>query len=109
MRATLHLALLAMLAIPAVALAHGTGVHARGTIKEVMPDRVVLTGKGPDQAFAVDASTRILRGDGSVRIEDVRVGERAVVHARRDGERLRATEIRLAPAGKAKNAERRKG
>lgn len=105
MRTPLHLVLAATLGFPAFALGHGTGIHARGTVKEVGPDHVVLAGKGTDQAFAVDADTRIVRGEGPVRIEDVRVGERAVVHARREGERLRATEIRLAPLGSPSHKE----
>jgi len=107
MRTTLCIALATTLAIPAVALGHGSGVHTRGTIKEVTPDHVILTAKGADQAFALGADTSIVRGEGPVRIEDVRVGERAVVHARREGGKLRATEIRLAPAGTTSKKEKK--
>lgn len=97
MKTMLSLAVAASLAAPVVALGHGSGVHARGTIKEITPDHVVLTGNGADQVIAMGKDTAIVRGDRSVRIQDVRVGERAVVHARREGKALSATEIRLAP------------
>lgn len=85
---------------PALSAGHEGGLDARGTIKAIGADEVVLsTARGTDQAYALGPDTRFRRGTAPARREDVRAGERAVVHARRDGEKLHATEIRLAPEG----------
>lgn len=99
MKAMMIAALVAALLVPAHAGAHEAGLHARGTIKEITPHRVVVVTKdGKDQTYALGAETKFLRGEIPARREDVRAGERAVVHARRDGEALLAIEVRLAPA-----------
>jgi len=100
MRSTMAMAVLGTLLAPALAGGHEAGLHARGTIKEIAPDHVVLTmTEGKDQTYALGPDTKFVRGEAPARREEVRAGERAVIHARRDGERLQATEIRLAPAG----------
>lgn len=91
---------LALLLLPAASAAHAGGHDARGTVKEITPDRIVVTtGEGKDETFALDEDTRFERGYVPTRREDVRVGERAVVHGRRDGKVVRATKVRLAPNG----------
>ena len=98
MRLVRSLALAAILAAPP-ALGHEGGVDARGTIREIGPEKVVLrTAQGQDRTFTLAPDTRFRRGTASVRREEVRAGERAVVHGRRVGEKLQATEVRLAPA-----------
>ncbi len=81
------------------AQAHEGGTHARGTVKEITADRLVLaTPEGTSVAFAVQPDTRILRGDHAIRASDVRAGERAVVHAMTRQGRLEATEVMVAAA-----------
>lgn len=100
MRSMAAMAVLGALLAPALAGGHGAGFHARGTIKEIAADRVVLTATdGKDQAYAVGPDTKFVRGEALARREGVRAGERAVIHARRAGGELRALEIHLAPAG----------
>ncbi len=84
------------------ALAHEDGVHARGVVKEASKERIVLTTtEGKVFAASMGPATRVQRGGKAVGAEDIRSGERAVVHAKRDGERLEATEVKLGgPAGK---------
>lgn len=94
-----------MLLLPAAALAHGGGHDARGTVKEVASDRIVLSVAGEDEAFTIGEETRFERGAAIVGVEDVRVGERAVVHARREGQALRATVVKLAPTHAAGGGE----
>jgi hypothetical protein len=108
MRIVPLVAVVVSLAVPALALGHGTGIHARGTVKEIAADRVVVAAKGADQAFAIGPETSVVRGTQKVRIEDVRAGERVVVHAQRDGEKLRATELRLAPAASAARGQKKR-
>ncbi len=79
------------------ALAHEGGVHARGVVKEASRERIVLTTTGGELfTAAMGPATRILRGGQVVGAEEIHVGARAVVHARQVGERLEATEVKLA-------------
>jgi hypothetical protein len=96
------------LALPGVAAAHGNAVHARGTVKEIAPDHVVVAASGGDRSIALGPGTRILRGTRTVPVEDVHPGERVVVHAEREGDGLRATELRLAPAAGASGGQKKR-
>lgn len=88
-------------AVAGPALAHESGKHARGTVKEISATRlVVTTADGHDAAFAVNAETRFRRGDSPAGREDVRVGERAVVHGTQAGDGVAATDVRLSPVKK---------
>lgn len=78
------------------ALAHEGGLHARGVVKEASKERIVLTTtEGKLFTAAMGPGTRILRSGQVVGVGEIHVGERAVVHAKRDGERLEATEVKL--------------
>ncbi len=83
------------------AQAHEGGTHARGTVKEITADRLVLTTtEGASVTVAMAPGTRILRGREAIRASEVHPGERAVVHAAtRDG-RLEATEVMVAAPSK---------
>ena len=84
------------------ALAHEGGLHARGVVREVTKERIVLTTiEGKSFTASMGPATRIQRGGKAVGVGEIHAGERAVVHARRDGDRLEATEVKLGgPAGK---------
>jgi hypothetical protein len=96
--AILSLALAGSL-LGAVAQAHEGGAHARGTVKEISAERIVLTtAQGAEVAIPMAPSTRILRGKKSIQAAEVRLGERAVVHAAsRDG-KLEAEVVMLGVA-----------
>jgi hypothetical protein len=90
------LALLAWLA-GGRALAHEGGAHAKGTVKEISADRLVLaTTAGTEVSVALVSGTQIVRGRHAIAVTDVHPGERAVVHASKRGDRLEATEVMLA-------------
>ncbi len=83
--------------VGATALAHEGGTHAKGTVKEITPDRIVLaTTGGTELSVALVSGTQIVRGHHAIAVKDVHPGERAVVHAARRGERLEATEVMVA-------------
>ncbi len=87
----------------APASAHEAGDHARGVVESVAPDRIVLkSSDGHAMAFTVTPETRFVRGEKPVQREDVRVGERAVVRAKRAGEATQATLIKLGAASASK-------
>ncbi len=83
------------------AQAHEGGTHSRGTVKEITAERIVLaTPEGKTVTIAMEPETRIVRGDHAIRPSEVRLGERAVVHASPRGGKLEATEVMVAAASK---------
>jgi len=92
------LALVAVL-IAAPAGAHEKGDRAMGVVESLTAERIVIkAGDGHSVAFTVGPDTQFLLGDRPVRPEDVRLGQRAVVHGRRKGEALQAVRVKLGPA-----------
>lgn len=84
------------------AFAHEEGTHARGTVKEVSATRLVITDQaGKDLAFGVTPSTTFLRDKAAIRPADLRVGDRAVVHAEMMGTTMTATVVKVAGSSNA--------
>lgn len=97
----LFAAFAALAARPAVA--HEQGDRAMGVVLSVTTDRIVIkTADGHPVTFTVTPETIFLRGESHARPEDVRPGERAVVHGKRVGETLQAVRVKLGPAPVAK-------
>ncbi len=93
--------LAALAAVPASA--HEKGGRAIGVVAAVAPERIVVkTSDGHEVSFGVTPETRFLRGGKPARAEDVKVGERAVVHGKRAGEGLQALEVKVGPAAGAR-------
>jgi hypothetical protein len=81
------------------ARAHEKGDRQRGVVESVAPERIVVrTSDGHTVTFAVTPETRFLRGEERVGVEDVQVGQRAVVEGRRAGETLEAVQVKLGAA-----------
>jgi intein/homing endonuclease len=81
------------------ARAHEKGDRQRGVVESVAPERIVVkTSDGHEVAFKVTPETRFLRGEERVGVEDVRVGQRAVVQGKRAGETLEAVQVKLGAA-----------
>jgi hypothetical protein len=79
------------------ALAHEGGVDARGVVVSADADRISLrTGDGKEQSFGITAQTRVVVEGGTGKLADLKPGMRAVVHARKSGERLEAVSVRAA-------------
>lgn len=86
------------LAITAPAYAHEGGHHVKGVIKEVTPEKIVLTeATGKDVAFVVTRATEFFREGKPVKREDAKPGERAVVHGAA-GDGASAAEVMLGAA-----------
>lgn len=83
--------------LAASAHAHEGGLHSRGIVKEITPDRLVLASTtGAEVGVALVPRTRVLRGKRTIPAAEIEQGERAVVHAARTDAGLEATEVRLA-------------
>lgn len=86
----------ALAAVPAAA--HEKGGRAMGVVESVTAEQIVVkAADGHPVAFAVTKETRFSRGEQPARADDVRVGDRVVVHGKRAGERLEAVRVKLGP------------
>jgi len=91
------MALAAILAAPAVLIAHEGHHHeAMGTVKMLHENHLMLTiSEGKDQTFVLSGETKYLRGETAVTREDITAGERAVVMYETEDGADRALEVRL--------------
>jgi hypothetical protein len=97
------LALVAALAAAPAAAHDPKGDRALGVVDSVTPERIVVkAADGHTLEFAVTPKTRFVRGKKPARLDGVRVGERAVVHGKKAGERVEAVEVKLGAASAAK-------
>jgi hypothetical protein len=95
-------ALAAALATAPAAAHDPKGDRALGVVESVTPERIVVKANdGHALEFAVTPKTRFVRGTKPARADDVRVGERAVVHGKKAGERVEAVEVKLGAASAA--------
>jgi hypothetical protein len=91
----------ALAAAPAVA--HESADRAMGVVESATAERIVIkAGDGHAIAFKVTPETRFFRGDKPARAEDVRVGQRAVVHGKRAGDAVEAVRVKLGPPSAGK-------
>ena len=90
-------ALIALLGVASVALAHDEhGTELKGTVKSLTADKLVMTATDGDVVeFMVAEGTKFLRGTTVVKREDVVIGERAIVEYHEMGEMKHALEVKL--------------
>jgi hypothetical protein len=75
-------ALAAGLWLVSLVFAHGDMRHVLGTVREVGADRVVVeTRDGRTESILTNADTRYFRGDVAAKPDELRAGDRIVVHA----------------------------
>jgi len=77
------------------ALAHGGGPHLKGTVSAVSAEQITVEADGGKPASAkITPETRFVRGKAEGKREDLKHGDRVVVHTRKRGDALEALEIR---------------
>src|SRR6266498_5398564 len=87
----------------APATAHEKGGRVMAVVESVTTERLVVKASdGHPVEFAVTKETRFSRGERPARADDVRVGDRVVVHGKRAGERLEAVSVKLGAPAAAK-------
>jgi hypothetical protein len=85
------------LLVGARAVAHEGGTDARGVVKAITADElVVTTTAGAELKVAIVAGTEIQRGRAQIHAADVRPGERVVVHAATRAGHLEAMLVKVA-------------
>jgi hypothetical protein len=82
-----------------LATAHEGGTDARGVVKVITAEELVVeTTTGAELRVALVPTTEVQRGKQRILPREVRAGERVVVHAAPRGGRLEATLVRVAAA-----------
>jgi Domain of unknown function (DUF5666) len=67
-----------------MALAHGGEDHVLGVISKVEGNKVTVhTKAGKDVQVTLDKDTVITQGDSAAKAEDLKAGERVVIHAKK--------------------------
>jgi hypothetical protein len=88
-----------ILMVSTLAVAHEGGIHVKGAVVAVEGDiLVVKTTEGAEQRFTLTKDTTFSRDGRSAPRTELAPGDRVVVHARRAGGRMEATEVRFSKA-----------
>jgi len=76
------------------ALAHGDGPRLMGTVSQISADQITVEAEGRPAVAKITPETRFIRGEAVGKREDLKQGDRVVVHTRRKGDALEAIEVR---------------
>jgi hypothetical protein len=90
-----------VLALAGAAWAHGDEQHLMGTVSKV--EGMSITVKAQDGSLKmvmVTDETKYLKAGAAAKLEDVKAGDRVVIHAKKMGDMLHATEVKIGEASK---------
>jgi hypothetical protein len=77
------------------ALAHGGGPHLKGTAAAISADQITVEGTdGRSTVAKITPQTRFIAGKAVGKREDLKQGDRVIVHTRKQGDGLEAIEVR---------------
>jgi len=81
------------------AFAHGDQVHVMGTVVKVDASSIqVKTAEGDTKTVMILPTTKFVKGTTAMTAQDVKPGDRVVIHAKPEGNMLRATEVKIGVA-----------
>jgi len=84
------------------AWAHGDEQHVMGTVSKVDGMNIIVkTQDGSLKTVMVTDETKFLKSGSSAKLEDVKVGDRVVIHAKKMDDMLHATEVKIGAANNA--------
>jgi len=76
--------------------AHGNEQHVMGTVIKIDTGSItVKTPSGETTTVMIATSTKFVKGTSSVTQQDLKVGDRVVIHAKPMGDMLHATEVKI--------------
>jgi Domain of unknown function (DUF5666) len=79
-----------------IVLAHGDQQHVMGTVTQIDAGSIsVKTTTGDEKVVMVLPTTKFVKGTATVTLQDLRVGDRVVIHAKPEGNMLHATEVKI--------------
>lgn len=79
-----------------ILLAHGDEKHVMGTVTKVTDSSITVkdtNGKSVDVAIA--PTTKFLKNGKTMALKDIKVGDRIVIHAKQEGNALKATMVKV--------------
>lgn len=80
----------------AVAFTHGDEQHLLGTVTKITDKSIAIETKDKKTTeVALTPETKCMKGDAPAALKDVKVGDRVVVNAKKDGEKLVATMVKM--------------
>lgn len=96
------IAVLSLLMISSLGFAHGDEVHVMGTITKVDASSIsVKIADGTVKVVKILPATKFLKNNLPATLQELKVGDRVVIHAKPDGDTLNATEVKIGVTGKS--------
>ena len=94
------LALFAVLLLAAtVTLAHGDEHHLMGTVTKITDKSITIEDKNKKTTeVGIAPDTKCMKADAAAALKDIKVGDRVVIHARKSGDKLVATLVKIGAA-----------
>ncbi|HMK22273.1 MAG TPA: DUF5666 domain-containing protein [Terriglobales bacterium] len=90
-----------VLALAALVWAHGDEQHVMGTVSKLDGSTItVKTQDGSQTTVMVTVETKYVKAGAAAKLEDLKVGDRVVIHAKKMGDMLHATEVKIGEASK---------
>ncbi len=84
------------------AFAHANEKHVMGTVTEVTERSITVEAKEHQKmTVSVVPGTKFTKGTSEATLKDLRVGDRVVIHAVKQGEQLQAHTVRIGTASPA--------
>jgi hypothetical protein len=98
------LAMVSLALLPTIAMAHGGEEHVTGTVAKISDTSVtVKTTAGKSVEVGFDAKTTYARAKQPIQQNDIKVGDRIVIHAAEVNEKLVAHTVQIGTATAAKH------
>ncbi len=93
-----------ILILSTIVIAHDNQQHVMGTVTKIDAGSItVKTTAGDVKTVMILPTTKFLEGTATATAQDVKVGDRVVIHAKPEGKMLHATEVKI-PAPNDSNA-----
>lgn len=107
MQRNMILLLLVSLFTTSLLVAHGNEKHVMGTVTAIGADSIsVETTAQQVQTVQVTGQTKFIRSGNPSSINELKVGDRVVIHAKSSGDKLEATEVKSGTQPKGSTAKK---
>jgi uncharacterized protein related to proFAR isomerase len=96
------LVIASILLVASLAFAHGNEQHIIGTVSKMTESIIaVTTTDGKSVEVVLTPQTTFTKQDKTISAEEIKEGDRVVIHAKKNGEKLEATSVRIGSANSA--------
>ena len=87
---------IAVLCFVSYAIGHGSEKHVMGTVTKIDGGTIsVRTPDAGEKTVNIGSETKFMKGQQPATQQDVKVGDRVVIHAKPNGDKLEATEVKI--------------